>query len=297
MRGQVVRIQANALVVRTPEGETRCSLRGRLKKERQPVGKLVTVGDWVEIAGAGAGEGTIETVHPRKTKLSRPDPHNPKKELVMVANVDALVVVQAAAEPEPDLLTIDKCTVMASAGGIPSAVCINKIDLAPAPDIDGIYAKAGIPVIRTSALRQDGLDALRAFLRGKTAVLLGPSGVGKSSLLNALQPGLALKVGEISRHTGEGRHTTTWAALLEIDGMRIVDTPGLEFFNLWGVTPATLREHFPEFPAGCRFRDCAHTNEPQCAVREAASSGAVPRSRYENYLKIREILQERRELF
>jgi ribosome biogenesis GTPase len=296
MHGQVVRVRANALDVRTDAGLVRCSLRGRLKKERAAVGKLVAVGDVVDLAEAGSGEAAIEKVRPRRSKLSRPDPHNPNKELVIVANVDAMVIVVAAANPPPDLLAVDKCTVMASAGGAASAVCVNKTDLESPPWMTA-YAKAGIPVFRTSALRGDGLDELRAFLAGKTSVFVGPSGVGKSTLLNVLKPGLALKTREVSGKTGEGRHTTSWAEVVEVDGARVIDTPGLEFFGLWGVTPDTLRGHFPEFPtSGCKFRDCAHTSEPRCAVRDAVGREVVA-SRYENYLAIRQILVEHREMF
>ncbi len=294
MLGQVVRIRANGLEVRTEEGVVRCSLRGRLKKERG-AGKLATVGDEVELEASGAGEGRIGRVLPRRTKLSRPDPHNPRRELVMVANVDALVVVVAAADPPPDLLTIDKCTVMASAGGVPSAVCVNKIDLESPPWMTA-YAKAGIQVMKTSAATGAGLEDLRAFLAGKLTVFVGPSGVGKSTLLNALKPGLALKTREVGG-TGEGRHTTSWAEIVDVGGGRVIDTPGLEFFGLWGVTAADVGERFQEFPSGCKFRNCQHTNEPKCVVRDEVGRGVVAESRYENYLAIRRILMESAEMF
>ncbi|MBI2930188.1 MAG: ribosome small subunit-dependent GTPase A [Planctomycetes bacterium] len=292
MPGQVTKMTANVVEVKTEQGVVRCGLRGRLKKERLVATKLAAVGDEVEIEISGPGEGTIHEIRPRRTKLSRPDPLRPSREQIIAANVDTLIIVMAAVQPEPDLLTIDKCTVMASAGGVVPALCMNKIDVGSPPWLH-MYSKAGIPVFRVSAMKGDGLAELRAYLAGKLSVFLGPSGVGKSTLLNAMKPGLALKTREVSERTGEGRHTTTWAEVVEVDGARVIDTPGLEVFGMWGVTGQNLREHFKEFPLTCKFRDCSHTNEPKCAVREGVERGEIHSSRYESYLKIRQMLVER----
>jgi ribosome biogenesis GTPase len=208
-----------------------------------------------------------------------------------VANVDLLVIVQAAREPAFNDLVLDQCTVMAAANGLSCVIVINKIDF-DRPDV-AVYEKAGFRCVRTSAKTGEGLDELRRFLKDRTTVFLGPSGVGKSSLLSAMEPGLRLKIGEVSRR-GEGRHTTTWVELLPIAGGLAADTPGLEFFTMWGVTPENLKDYFLEFAdlaAGCRFRNCSHTSETDCAVR-----GRVAPSRYANYLTIRDRLRSRREL-
>ncbi|MBI4564023.1 MAG: ribosome small subunit-dependent GTPase A [Planctomycetes bacterium] len=298
--GRVIRIAGNTYRVRTADAVLECKFRGRLKKERQAVVKLAAVGDEVEVVPSGAGEGAIQKVLPRRSKLSRADPGNFRREQVIVANVESLIIVQAARRPSLDLLVLDKCTVMAAAAGIPAAVCVNKSDLGPAPAAD-LYAKLGMPLFRTSAALREGLEPLAAHLAGRISVFLGPSGVGKSSLIRALHPHLALKVGEVRTKTGEGRHTTTWVELFDVgSGTFVADTPGLEYFTVWEVTPGNLREHFPEFeeaaPA-CKFRDCTHVMEPRCAVREAVQQGRIASSRHENYLRILSLLKDRQAMF
>ncbi|HXG62606.1 MAG TPA: ribosome small subunit-dependent GTPase A [Planctomycetota bacterium] len=292
MIGRVQKIAGNDYAVSAGGALYHCRFRGRLKKDARAEGKLAAVGDEVEFVPTGAGEGVIESVLPRRTKLSRADVHRPRREQVIVANVDTLFVVQAARDPDFNDLVADQCTVMAAANGLPCVLVVNKCDLGE-PDLSA-YEKAGYRTVRTSVRDGRGLDELRQLLRGRVSVFLGPSGVGKSSLLNALEPGLNLKVGEVSRR-GEGRHTTTWVELLPVAGGWAADTPGLEFFTLWGVTPENLKDHFLDFAelaARCRFRDCSHTIEAGCAVRE----GAVP-SRYRNYLALREKLRTRRAVF
>jgi ribosome biogenesis GTPase len=200
--------------------------------------------------------------------------------------------VQAAKDPDFNDMVIDKCTVMAAANQLPLVIVINKSDLAR-PDVS-IYEQAGYRCVRTSAVTGEGLDELRGYIRDKTSVLMGPSGVGKSSLVNALEPGLNKKVGTVSKH-GEGRHTTSWAELIPMAGGIVADTPGMEFFTLFGVTPENLKDHFLDFvdlAGACRFRNCSHILEEKCGVR-----GKVAESRYRNYLEIREKLKERREVF
>ncbi|MFN3484520.1 MAG: ribosome small subunit-dependent GTPase A [Planctomycetota bacterium] len=289
MIGRVQKIAGNDYAVNAGGTIYHCRFRGRLKKEAHPGGKLAAVGDEVEFTSTGAGEGIIESVLPRRSKLSRADVHRPDREQVIVANVDTLLIVQAARDPDFNDLVADQCTVMAAANRLPCVLVVNKSDLGE-PDLSA-YERAGYRTIRTSVRDGRGLDELRDLLNGRVSVLLGPSGGGKSSLLNALEPGLNLKVGEVSRR-GEGRHTTTWVELLQVAGGYAADTPGLEFFTLWGVTPENLKDYFLDFAdlaARCRFRNCSHTIEGGCAVRE----GAVP-SRYRNYLALREKLRARR---
>ena len=289
MIGRIHKIAGNDHEVHAPEGVFHCRYRKKLTRERLSTLKLAAVGDEVEITSTGAGEAIIEKLLPRRSKLSRHDVHRPTHEQVIVANVDVLVVVQAAADPEYNDLIMDQCTVMAAANALPCLLVVNKSDLAR-PDLKA-YETAGYRIVRTSAKTGEGLDGLREVLKGRTSVFLGPSGVGKSSLLNALDPKLGLKTGDVSRR-GEGRHTTTWVELVAAAGGVIADTPGLEFFTLWGVTPETLKDYFLDFAElapGCRFRNCTHTTEEVCAVRSA-----VAPSRYANYLLIRERLKARR---
>lgn len=289
MIGRIRKIAGNDHEVHGPEGVFHCRYRKKLKRERLATLKLAAVGDEVEVTPSGAGEGVIERVLPRRSKLSRHDVHRPTHEQVIVANVDVLVVVLAAADPDFNDLIMDQCTVMAAANALPCMLIVNKSDLAR-PDLQA-YATAGYRILRTSAKTGEGLDGLREVLKGRTSVFLGPSGVGKSSLLNSLDPKLGLKTGDVSRK-GEGRHTTTWVELVEAAGGMIADTPGLEFFTLWGVTPETLKDYFLDFAElapGCRYRNCQHTSEEGCAVRST-----VAPSRYQNYLLIRDRLRARR---
>lgn len=281
MIGRIHKIAANDYEVHAGPHVYRCKFRGKLKRERQAALKLAAVGDEVDFTPGQEHEGMIDKVLPRRSKLSRHDVLHPSKEQVIAANVDVLFVVQAAKDPDFNLGIVDKCTVMAAANRLPLVIVVNKSDLAR-PDVS-LYEKAGYRCLRTSAKTQEGVEELRGFLKGKTSVLMGPSGVGKSSLLNALDPDLELKVGSVSRR-GEGRHTTTWVELVPLGGGLIADTPGMEFFTLWGVTPANLKDHFLDFAdlaPQCRFRNCAHLSEAGCAVR-----GHVAESRYQNYLDL-----------
>jgi ribosome biogenesis GTPase len=292
MKGRIHKIAANDYEVHAEQGVFHCRFRGKLKRERKAALKLAAVGDFVEITPGEAQEGTIEKVLDRRSRLSRHDVMRPSTEQVIVANVDVLFVVQAAKDPDFNDMIVDKCTVMAAANRLPLVIVVNKSDLAT-PDVS-LYEKAGYRCLRTSAKTAQGLDGLRGFLKGKTSVFMGPSGVGKSSLINALDPELELKVGEVSRR-GEGRHTTTWVELVPLAGGLVADTPGMEFFTLWGVTPENLKDHFLDFvdlAGGCRFRNCSHSSEEGCAVR-----GRVAESRYRNYLDILAKLRERRQIF
>ncbi len=292
MIGRIHKIAANDYEVHTDQGLIHCRFRGKAKRGRHEALKLAAVGDQVEVTPGEAREGSIEKVLPRRSKLSRHDVMRPSVEQVIVANVDVLFVVQAAKDPDFNDLIVDKCTVMGAANGLPCVIVVNKTDLGR-PDLSA-YEKSGYKCLRTSAVTMEGIEELREMFKGRTSVFLGPSGVGKSSLVNALDPGVDLKVGAVSRR-GEGRHTTTWAELIPMAGGLVADTPGLEFFTLWGVTPENLKDHFLEFAElapGCKFRNCGHLTEAACAVR-----GRVTESRYLNYLDIRAKLAERRALF
>lgn len=322
--------------VLTDEGVVReASLRGRLKKSdegRRADGSLrrdtvaaqerrlkLAVGDRVEvepdarIGGGPEGAWAIDEILPRRSKLARRAPGGGYGERVVAANVDQVVVVFAAARPEPHPRMLDRFLLVAEANEITARVVVNKCELVGDGDArrgaEAVrerfrdYEAAGYPLHATSVAADYGLDPLRAALAGRTSALTGPSGVGKSSLMNALFPGLDLRTGEISESVNKGRHTTVGALLHPIppggEGGAprgfVVDTPGLREIGLWGLPAEHLDECFPEFRpylGECRFDDCAHGAEPDCAVRAAVEAGRVSGERYESYRKLRQEVEE-----
>lgn len=276
---------------------------------RHSAADLIAVGDHVRIAPTEPGRGMILEVLPRKSKLARksavPMPTARPHEQVIVANVDQVVPVFAAAAPPPKWGLLDRYLVSAEAANLPALVCLTKADLALdsdgllEPDLQAVvdeYRRIGYPVVLTSALTGRGLGELRAALAGRTSVFLGKSGVGKTSLLNALQPGLGLRVREVSQVTGKGKHTTTALEMFSLssDGepwTAIVDTPGVREFGLWELEERDLASFFPEmrsYLGRCRFGlDCAHEEEPGCAIRRAVTAGEISPLRYASYLRLR----------
>jgi ribosome biogenesis GTPase len=274
--------------------EDLCKLTDDLAKR----GASVAPGDRVLIEEI-EGSPWVRAVAPRRTKLSRPAmQHAESDEQVFAANVDVLVVVASAAKPAFKPGLVDRYLIAAEVGGVEAVLCFNKVDLVDAepPELQA-YRDLGVHVIKTSCETGEGLNELRAALRGKMSIFAGHSGVGKSSLLNALQPDLDLETREISEATKKGKHTTTTARLYQLDdGIRVIDTPGIRALGLWEVSPEEVAYYFPEIAehgAGCKFRDCTHTHEPKCAVREAVETGAISRHRFESFQRIRESLGER----
>ena len=281
--------------VRLDDGTTRDSvLRGRLKKESDDAVKLA-VGDRVKVESDDRGEGwAITEILPRKSQLARRAPSGARGERIVAANVDQVVVVFAAAKPEPHPRMLDRFLVIAEANELDARIVINKVDLvemAAAERTFEDYVKAGYPVHYTSVKKAIGLDELRAALSGRTSALSGPSGVGKSSLLNSIYPGLNLRVGEISESVNKGRHTTVGALLHPLDATSfVVDTPGLREVGMWGLAPGEIDRCFPEIRSrvdDCRFGDCTHDVEPGCAVKAAVESGGISAARYDSYLRLR----------
>ena len=282
-------------VVRADGGEQHdAALRGKLKQDGNA---KLAVGDRVTVErGERDDAWAITTIHPRHSRLSRRAPGGARGERIVAANVDQVVVVFAVAKPEPHVRMLDRFLVVAEANDIAARVVLNKVELADAAFVDALaapYERAGYPVHRTSVKQRIGLEALHDTLAGRTSALTGPSGVGKSSLVNALFPGVDLKTAEISESVNKGRHTTVGAVLLPLTDPRggyVVDTPGLREVGLWGLPPEHLDQCFPEFRpflGECRFQDCRHDTEPNCAVRAAVESGEVTVDRYESYRKLR----------
>jgi ribosome biogenesis GTPase len=304
LSGLIVKSQSGFFRVHTASGDYTCRLRGKLKQRRQST-DLAAVGDRVEISLQPDGTGMIETVAPRTRVLSRQaagghDRARPGREprgaeQVIVANPDQVVLVFACTQPAPHLRMLDRFLVVAEVNALPAVICANKLDLATpeaARDLFGLYARLGYTVLYASAVTGAGVDDLRERLRGKISVLSGPSGVGKSSLLNKLQPGLGLQARAVSEATFKGRHTTVYSELLPLDGGGYVaDTPGLRSLGLWDVEPEELDAYFVEikpFVGSCEFSDCTHLSETGCAVRRAVESGDIARSRYDSYRRLRQ---------
>lgn len=273
------------------------SLRGRLKKQKR-TGQRIVAGDRVQVAEAPDGGFTVEAVEPRSTQVIRHG--SGRRAKVVAANVDRLVTVVAAVDPEPRPDRIDRFLVMGEADELDGVLVVNKTDLegaeAVADDLARIYEGAGYRVVRVSAADGTGMDELAEVLCAGSSVLVGPSGVGKSSLLNAIEPSLGLRTGELSRKVRRGRHTTVSARIIPLEcGGLVVDTPGFGDAEPWGVDPRELERCFPEFEpylGHCRFQDCLHDSEPDCAVRAAVEEGEIALQRYESY---RALLAEIRE--
>jgi len=270
-------------------------LRGRLKQGKAK-GDLVAVGDRVEVWESEGEEAMIESVEPRERALIRRDPRpQGLYEQVIVANPDQAMFIFSCADPAPKMRMLDRFLVIAEEQKIPPVIVANKVDLldrAQVINLFGHYEGIGYPMLFTSATTGEGIEVFRDTLKGKLTVFAGPSGVGKSSLLNAVQPGLALRVKEIRQGTRKGKHTTVERTLFKLDfGGYVADTPGLRGLVLWDIQPEELDAYFPEMRqlvSKCKYSDCAHLDEPGCAVRAAVEEGRIHPARYESYKLLRE---------
>jgi ribosome biogenesis GTPase len=272
-----------------------CTLRRVLRTRVIDSHHPITVGDHVEFSiesdkDGVAREGVIESVAPRRGQLQR---RVGRHDRTIVANVDQVVIVTSADLPPPKPHLIDRYIVATLAGGMQPVICMNKLDLETndeAASILALYESLGYPTLHTCAITGQGVDQLREMLRGKSSVVAGQSGVGKSSLPNMVQPGLKLRVGDIIEQTTKGRHTTSTAELLRLEvGGYVVDTPGIKSFDIAAVPLAEIEMHFVEFTdrlADCKFSDCTHVHEPNCAIRAAVEAGQIDAGRYDSYVRM-----------
>lgn len=264
-----------------------CKLRGRFKKEKNEA----IPGDRVRFEDLGNGSGVIEEIAPRTTLLTRP----------MVANVEQVIVTFAATNPDLHYKLLDQFLIMAEASELHIVICLNKVDLLKNPEeakqMLKFYEEIGYKTVYCSAKGGYGIDQLSEILQDKLSVFAGASGVGKSALLNAVQPGLQLVEGEISKKIKRGRHTTRHVELLQLNhGGMVADTPGFSYFELEFITPEELPYLFPEmidYIGQCRFQNCTHDHEPKCAIKSAVQAGEIREERYANYVSILKEIQEK----
>jgi ribosome biogenesis GTPase len=292
--GWVVRFQSGFYTIQTDDKKVTCSLRGRLKR-RSIQGDIISVGDRVQISLQSDGTGAIEVIEARHSALIRLDP-TPKGVFrqILLSNPDQVVAVFACTQPEPHLRMLDRFLVIAEKQQLKAIIVANKVDLVgmrAAKKIFGVYPDLGYPVVYTSAKKGVGLKELHENLKGRVSALAGPSGVGKSSLLNAIQPGLGLAVREVSSYNERGKHTTVVREMFPVVGGGFVaDLPGLRRLSLWDTQPEELDGYFPELRdlvSQCQFNDCKHFDEPGCAVTKAVEDGQVSPERYESYVRMR----------
>ena len=288
VQGVIIKALSGFYYVAAGDQIVECKARGRFRYD----GCSPLVGDRVEVSFDAHGKGRIDTVLPRRNAFIRP----------AVANIDQLVVIGSAAIPKTDPFLIDRIAAIAALKGCEVVVLLNKCDLDPAEELYRIYTAAGFPTLRISAETGEGLEELIPLITGKLSAFTGNSGVGKSSILNALDPAFQLKTGEISTALGRGRHTTRHVELFRLScGAEIMDSPGFSSFETEELNlelkhrlPETFREFAP-YLGECQFLDCSHTKEKGCAVREALEAGKLQPSRYQSYLRLFEELKPLRE--
>lgn len=287
-RGRIEKALSGFYYVNTGGETLQCRARGKFRRE----GLSPLVGDRVQVRELGNGEGFVEAVEARRNQFARP----------AAANIDQLVILASAAIPVTEPYLIDRIASIAALKGCQVLLCLNKCDLDSADELYDIYSRSAIPVLRVSAVTGQGLDALREAIRGKLSAFTGNSGVGKSSVLNALLPSLALPVGEVSKALGRGRHTTRHVELFSLgEDTYIIDTPGFSSFDTAEMDLA-LKQHlpdtFPEFApyvSDCRFTGCTHTKEKGCRVLQAVKDGLIPASRHRSYVRLYDELKDVKE--
>lgn len=295
--GRVIRVHGLTSIVKAEDGnEYECTVRGVLKSLATDLQHVVVAGDFVTIQvgeqGHEENQAVIVRVDPRRNQISRT---SRKRQQIIVCNIDLALIVASAAEPllKPNL--VDRFLVSCEKASIKPIIVINKVDLVNIADLQpvvGVWSQMGYPVVLTSTETGMGINRLRHWVSGRDCVVTGQSGVGKSSILNAIQPGLQLRVGDVSVENQKGRHTTTAAVLIPLEnGGHLIDTPGIRQFQLWDVIPEEVAGYFRDirpFINGCKFPDCSHTHEEDCEVKWAVADGKLDVRRYESYCQMRE---------
>ena len=293
MTGTVVKAFGRFYTVRGDGVEINCVLRGKIKKDPRLkiYSEPVAVGDIVDFSTDADELGVIEDVHERRNSFTRKDRGN--KEDIIAANINQIIVVQSFREPKFNLRFVDRLLVRAEKEGLPTILCMNKDDLSMNEDIDHIaqyYRSVDLNVLRVCAITGRGREELLRLCEGKISLFAGYSGVGKSSLLNMLFPGIDLKTSDVSQSTGKGRHTTTNVNFVDInENTAIIDTPGMREFGLMDIEPMNVSDYFPDmkkYLRECHFAPCTHDHEPGCRVKDAVDAGEISADRYESYLNI-----------
>jgi ribosome biogenesis GTPase / thiamine phosphate phosphatase len=301
-RGRVISIKSEGIIVADQGKQYLCQLRGLLKKVKTQYKNLVTVGDYVLFEPAPENEGFIFYVEPRKSTLARAETISHKKQQLIAANIDQVLITASVVNPPLKPSLVDRYAIAAEKGNMEPVIIVNKIDLLEEgfekellDDFFKAHEKAGIPVIAVSAETGEGMDKLKAAMKDKASVFSGQSGVGKSSLINYLT-GLDLEIGDVVERTQKGSHTTTFATLIPLEfGGFVIDTPGIKSFGIWDLDkeelPFYFREFLPYLPK-CSFPNCTHIHEPGCAVIEAVESGDLSPLRYDSYVSLAEKIDE-----
>tara|TARA_Y100001935_G_scaffold52865_1_gene44118 strand:+ start:25902 stop:26870 length:969 start_codon:yes stop_codon:yes gene_type:complete len=297
-KGRVIQSTGSWYHIDTGTEVVRSRLPGRFRLEGKEVTNPIAVGDWVDITINDDDTGTIEEIHERENYVTRQATHGRRGEHILAANLDMAYVVQSIRKPALKEGFIDRFLVTCEAYEVPASIIINKMDLAKEKDLgfvdhlNGLYSKLGYSVITTSLKDEDSIQELSKKLEASTSVFIGPSGVGKTSLLNAVDPSYTEKTGEISDYSNKGKHTTTFAKLITLEnGGHLVDTPGIREFGLFNIEPWELSLYFPEMlepRQHCKFNTCTHYHEPNCGVVAAFERGEIDPNRYNSYLNMLE---------
>ncbi len=309
--GIVITIRPEQFIVDSDGSTYTCSLRGTLKQDRRKLKNLVIVGDIVHFVETGLGEGAIASVEPRKSVLSRSDHLSQQREHLIAANVDQVFITVSVINPSLRITIVDRYLIAAEKGGLKPIIICNKTDLLDSPDYPeeerqvereilneckDVYTDLGITFIEASTESGEGVDEIQALMKDRISVFSGQSGTGKSSIINKVT-GLDLKVGKTVNATRKGSHTTSAAQLLPLPfGGFCIDTPGIKSFGVWDLKEQDLRSYFEEIhreSAKCKFPDCRHDNEPDCAIPKAIEEGRISLLRYESYLTLLRSLQQK----